>query len=94
MIFKICLSLIDCGITSYCLKYREWIEDCPVYCPYYSSGRTSQCEEYRVKGFDIACIHLQRKKVSDGEIAFYCTQLDEREPQCKECTLAEYIQEP
>ncbi|MHA1214189.1 MAG: hypothetical protein ACTSPG_02770 [Candidatus Hodarchaeales archaeon] len=91
--FKSCLSLIDCGTNSYCLKYRGWIEDCPDNCPYYSVGRASQCKEYKIRGFDIECIYLARKKNYEGEIEFYCTQLEESEPSCEICDLAQHSQE-
>jgi len=75
----------------FCLRYRFWIEQCPIKCAFFLEGIPGSMSEVEQKKIDIDCIYCTRKCPSDLQKSiFYCTSLDHPEPSCELCHSAVY----
>lgn len=89
-----CMYLLKAKNISFCLKYKEVINKCPLFCPFFVKGKPGHYQYAIEKQYDIDCLYCTRKKVLQdkncNKMKFYCTLYKNSEPFCSRCPFALY----
>ena len=93
-----CMNLLKAKNISFCLKYKEVITKCPLYCPFFVEGKPGHYQDALEKQYDIDCLYCTRKKIQQRnnrkELVFYCTLYKNSEHFCSRCPFALYHTNP
>lgn len=78
-------------IIAYCLRFREWLNQCPKSCQEYTSGEAGKIIDTEQKKFNIKCLHFNRISQSNGSSPkYHCNLMMQEDPYCYSCQFPSY----
>jgi hypothetical protein len=86
--FKTCRHLISTNKLSlvYCLKYHEWLSQCPQKCAYYQKGDPGNLNDLETKRYNIECLYFTNIDTENGD--YMCQLFKQNNPLCEPCQFA------
>ncbi|MFX0050563.1 MAG: hypothetical protein ACFE8U_04655 [Candidatus Hermodarchaeota archaeon] len=78
-------------IIAYCLKFHDWLDQCPKKCQEYVHGEVGKIIDIERKRFNIECLHFNRKFGNNGSSPiYYCSLMMQEDPFCHSCQFPSY----
>jgi hypothetical protein len=78
-------------IIAYCLRFHDWLDQCPRKCQEYIHGEVGKIIETERKRFNIECLYFSRKLQNNGSSPiYYCNLLLQEDPFCYSCQFPSY----
>ncbi|NHJ02474.1 MAG: hypothetical protein EAX86_10090 [Candidatus Heimdallarchaeota archaeon] len=93
MMYKFCQFLLTtkAETIAYCLKYREYINQCPDKCLFFLHGSSGSMEEVSTNNFLYNCLYFSRSKEENtNSIRYFCELYEMDNPLCKSCQFPKF----
>ena len=86
--FKACSHLIFTNKLSliYCLKYHDWLSQCPRKCAYYQKGNPGNIDKLETKMYNFECLYFTNSDTEAG--SYMCQLFKQNNPLCEPCQFA------
>ena len=86
--FKTCEYLISTNKPSlaYCLKYHDWLNQCPQKCAYYQNGDPKSLDDLKTKMYNFECLYFTNSETEKG--SYMCQLFKQNNPLCEPCQFA------
>lgn len=86
VMFNRCIHLLKSPDLAYCLRFREWLNQCPKRCQEHSPGEIGGIAETEQKKYNIECLHFSRREPNDGSNpVYFCNLMMQESPFCYSC---------
>ena len=83
--FKQCSNLISTKNTTlaFCIKFHEWLDQCPQKCGFYQEGSIGKIDELKSKNYNFECHYFTHSTLISGE--YRCKLFEQDNPLCESC---------
>ena len=86
--FKFCSHLISANKSTlaYCLKYHDWLSQCPQKCVFYQKGNPGILNDLKTKMYNFECLYFTNGDTGKGD--YLCQLFKQKNPLCEPCQFA------